>query len=128
MNINDSLSVHKKLLLDDNSIINLNGHISLLSDKFQTAYLSRLGINANINYYNGRFIVERYINTNTINGGHQKSWQFLATPAFGETIFDTWQEGGNKNMAGYGTWITGVSNADNSFDAISPAPSMKYYD
>ncbi|MEO8721500.1 MAG: hypothetical protein ABI372_10380 [Ginsengibacter sp.] len=128
LNINDSLSVHKKLLLDDNSIINLNGHISLLSDKFQTAYLSRLGINANINYYNGRFIVERYINTNTINGGHQKSWQFLATPAFGETIFDTWQEGGNKNMAGYGTWITGVSNADNSFDAISPAPSMKYYD
>lgn len=127
-NINDSLSVYKGLLLDNNSVINLNSDISLLSDKNQTAYLSRLGTNANINYNNGRFIAERYINTNTINGGHEKSWQFISTPAFGETVFNTWQEKGNKNITGYGTWITGVSNADNSFDAISLSPSMKYYD
>jgi hypothetical protein len=127
-NINDSLSVYKGLLLDNNSVISLNADISLLSDKNQTAYLSRLGTNAKINYNTGHFIVERYINTNTINGGHNKSWQFISTPAFGETIFNTWQEKGNKNITGYGTWITGVSNADNSFDAISPSPSMKYYD
>ncbi len=127
LNINDSLSVYKRLLLDNNSVINLNADVSLLSDKNQTAYLSRLGTNAIINYYNGRFIVERYINTNTINGGHNKSWQFISIPAFGETVFNTWQEKGKKNIAGYGTWITGVSNTDNSFDAISLAPSMKYY-
>ncbi|MEO6905165.1 MAG: hypothetical protein ABI148_02290 [Ginsengibacter sp.] len=127
LNINDSLSVYKRLLLDNNSVINLNADVSLLSDKNQTAYLSRLGTNAIINYYNGRFIVERYINTNTINGGHNKSWQFISIPAFGETVFNTWQEKGKKNIAGYGTWITGVSNGDNSFDAISLAPSMKYY-
>jgi hypothetical protein len=128
LNINDSLSVYKGLMLDNNSSLNLNADISLLSNKNQTAYLSRLGTNAKINYNTGLFIAERYINTNTINGGHNKSWQFVSTPAFGETIFNTWQEKGNKNITGYGTWITGVSNADNSFDAISPSPSMKYYD
>jgi hypothetical protein len=127
LNINDSLSVYKRLLLDNNSVVNLNADISLKSDKNQTSYISKIGTNAKINYFNGRFIVERYINTNTINGGHQKSWQLIATPAFGETIFNTWQEKGNKTMAGYGTWITGSSTA-NGFDASSPAPSMKYYD
>lgn len=128
LNINDSLSVYKRLLLDDNSGINLNADVTLQSNKNQTAYLSRLGTNAKINYGNGRFIVERYINTNTVNGGHDKSWQLLSTPAFGETVFDTWQEKGNKNISGYGTFITNFSNADNSFDGISASPSMKYYD
>lgn len=129
LNINDSLSVYKRLLLDNNSIINLNADLSLLSDKSQTASLARIPANAVINYYNGLFIVERYINTNAIiNGGHEQSWQLISTPAFGETVLNTWQEKGNKNISGYGTWITGVSNADNSFDAISPSPSMKYYD
>lgn len=126
--VNDSLAVYKRLLLNNNSMLNLNADISLLSNRNQTAYLSRLGTNAKINYNNGRFIVERYINTNTTNGGHQKSWQFISTPAFGESIFNTWQEKGNKTIAGYGTWITGVSNTDNSFDEISVLPSMKFYD
>lgn len=128
LNVNDSLSVYKNLLLDDFSVITLNADISLKSDKDQNAFISRLGTNAKIVYTDGRFIVERYINTNTKNGGHGKSWQLLSTPAFGETILNTWQEKGNNNIVGYGTWITGVSNPDNSFDAISPLPAMKYYD
>ena len=128
LNINDSLSVCKELLLANYSIINLNADISLLSNKDQTASIGQLSTNVNINYWNGRFIVERYINTNTINGGHLKSWQLISTPAFGETIFDTWQEKGSKIISGYGTWITDKSGTINGFDAVSVAPSMKYYD
>jgi hypothetical protein len=127
LNINDSLSVYKELFFGDNSKINLNADITLLSSKNQTASVSRLPANVNINYGNGRFIVERYINTNT-NGGHGKSWQLISTATFGETIFNTWQEKGDKNISGYGTWITDGSGADKGFDAVSLAPSMKYFD
>lgn len=128
LNINDSLSVYKELLLANNSAINLNADISLLSNKDQTASIGQLGTNANINYGNGRFIIERYINTNTKNGGHLKAWQLISTPAFGETIFNTWQEKGSKAISNYGIWITDKSGTANGFDAVSVAPSMKYYD
>lgn len=127
LNINDSLSVYKELSFADNSALNMNADLTLLSNKNQTASVSRLPTNVKINYGAGRFIVERYINTN-VNGGHGKSWQLISTPAFGETIFDTWQEKGSKNIAGYGTWITDVSGTDKGFDAVSFAPSMKYFD
>ncbi|MEO8821495.1 MAG: hypothetical protein ABI374_11675, partial [Ginsengibacter sp.] len=128
LNINDSLSVYKELLLTNNSVTNINSDISLLSSKDQTASIGQLGSNANINYGNGRFIVERYINTNTKNGGHPKSWQLISTPAFGESIFNTWQEKRSKIILGYGIWLTDKSGALNGFDAVSAAPSMKYYD
>ncbi len=128
LNINDSLSVYNQLALRDNSVINLDADISLLSSKDHTASIGQLGTNAKINYANGRFIVERYINTNTTNGGHPKSWQLISTPAFGETIFNTWQEKGSKTISGFGTWITGKPGTVKGFDAASPAPSMKYYD
>ena len=128
LNINDSLSVYKHLMFENNSVIKLNADISLLSSKVQTASIGRFGINAKINYGLGRFIIERYINTNTLNGGHPKSWQLISTPAFGETIFDTWQEKGNKAISGYGTWITDKTGTANGFDATSAAPSIKYFD
>ena len=128
LNINDSLAVYNQLKFDNNSVIKLNADISLLSNKIQTASIGLFGINAKINYGLGRFIIERYINTNTINGGHTKSWQLISTPAFGETIFDTWQEKGNKTISGYGTWITDKMGAANGFDATSAAPSIKYFD
>jgi hypothetical protein len=127
LNINDSLAVYKQLSFADNSILNLNADITLLSNKNQTASVSQIPVNVKINYGVGRFIVERYINTNT-NGGHGKSWQLISTPAFGETIFDTWQEKGNKNISGFGTWITDAGGAQKGFDAVSFAPSMKYFD
>ncbi|MGN6543102.1 MAG: hypothetical protein ACTHKY_19995 [Ginsengibacter sp.] len=127
LNINDSLAIYKELSFTDNSTVNMNADVTLLSNKNQTASVSRLPSNIKINYGVGRFIVERYINTN-VNGGHGKSWQLISTPAFGETIFNTWQEKGNKNIAGYGTWITDIAGAAGGFDAISNTPSMKFYD
>jgi len=52
----------------------------------------------------------------------------LSTPAFGETIFNTWQEKGSKTISGYGTWITDKTGTANGFDDFSVAPSMKYFD
>jgi len=127
LNINNGLSVYKKLLLGNNSKLNVNADITLLSDKNQTVNVAPIPVNSVINYGAGRFIVERYINTNTIDGGHSKSWQLMATPAFGETIHDTWQEKGNTTISGYGTWITDPSGTPNGFDAISFTPSLKYY-
>ena len=127
LNINDSLSVYKELFLADNSKINLNADITLLSNKYQTASVSWLPVNAVINYFTGLFIIERYINTNT-NGGHGKSWQLVSTPAFGETVYNTWQEKGNKNISGYGTWITDAAGIGKGFDDVSFSPSMKYFD
>jgi len=127
LNIKDSLSVYNQLSLKDNSIINLNGYISLLSSKDQTASIGQLSTNAKINYNSGLAIVERYINSD-ISAGHQKSWQLLSTPTFGETIFNTWQEKGSTTISRHGTWITDNSGTANGFDATSLAPSMKYYD
>ncbi|MEO8853665.1 MAG: hypothetical protein ABI359_07800, partial [Ginsengibacter sp.] len=115
------------LALQPNSRIFLNEDITFLSNKNQTAFISQLSTNVNIIYNNGRFVVERYINTNTIDGGHPKAWQFISTPAFGETIYNTWQEKGNLTVPGYGMWITGPAGTDKGFDAFSAAPSMKYY-
>jgi hypothetical protein len=126
--INDSLSVYRRLAFNNSSVTHLNADISLLSNKIQTASIGQLGTNVKINYGEGRFIIERYINTNTINGGHLKSWQMLSIPAFGETIFNTWQEKGSKTISGYGTWITDKTGTVNGFDDISAAPSMKYFD
>ncbi|HEU5052820.1 MAG TPA: T9SS type A sorting domain-containing protein, partial [Hanamia sp.] len=128
LNIDDSLSVYDQLSLEDYSATNLNADLTLLSDKDQTASIARLSTNAIINYYEGRFIVERYINTNSTDDGHQKSWELLSTPAFGQTIYDSWQEGGSKTITGYGTWITAPEGVAKGFDASSYAPSMKYYD
>lgn len=127
LNVNDSLSVYRLLTLADDSKIILNNHITLRSDKNNTASVGKI-VTGTIEYGVGRFIAERYINTNTVNGGHNKSWQFIATPAFGETIFNTWQEKGNTSVQGYGTWITDPLGISNGFDATSVASSMKYYD
>lgn len=126
--INDSLAIYNEFLLKDNVVLNLNGKVIFLSSKENTASLGPVEKNVNINYAAGDCIVERFINTDYGNGGHKKSWQFLSTPAFGKTIFETWQEKGSKNILGYGTWITDKSGTANGFDAISAAPSMKYYE
>jgi hypothetical protein len=127
LNINDSLSIYKELFFADNSTLNMNADVTLLSNKNQTASVSRLPANVKINYGMGLFVVERYINTN-VNGGHGKSWQLISIPAFGETIFNTWQEKGSKSIVGYGTWITAVAGTAGGFDAVSNTPSMKFYD
>ncbi|HNP54209.1 MAG TPA: hypothetical protein PKK69_06315, partial [Ferruginibacter sp.] len=57
-------------------------------------------------------------------GRHPKSWQLLAAPTVGQSIFNSWQEGGS-NLPGYGTWISGNGSG---FDVFSLAPALKYYD
>ena len=77
-------------------------------------------------------MVARFINTGlAVDGAHGKSWQFLSTPAFGETVRSTWQE--NKSaLANYGTIITNndLTNwSSQGFDAYSAGgPSMKTYE
>ena len=127
LNVNSSLSIYKKLLLKDNSKINLNADITLNSDKNRTANVAKIPVNATINYNAGRFVVERYINSGNTPGSHSKSWQLLSAPAFGETIFNSWQEHGDNAIAGFGTWITDPSGTANGFDAISISPSVKKF-
>ncbi|MEO6669820.1 MAG: hypothetical protein ABIN36_10115 [Ferruginibacter sp.] len=95
-------------------------NIVLLSTAAATANVNDLTGNS----ISGKATVERFINTGTAGGQHSKGWQFLATPAQGQTIFQSWQEGG-LTPAGYGTIITGTGTG---FDLTTTTPSMKYYD
>lgn len=72
----------------------------------------------------GTASVERYIHIGVGGGRHAKGWQFLATPAKGQSVYQSWQENGTT-PAGYGTIITGTGTG---FDMASTLPSMKYYD
>lgn len=105
-----------------------NNDVTLHSGPDTTAGFHKLGTGGSINYGGtGRYIVERYINSGTGTGQHGKSWQLLSTPAEGETIKNTWQEGGSTTITDYGTWITAPSGIANGFDATSLTTSIKYY-
>ncbi|HRN80199.1 MAG TPA: hypothetical protein PKY29_06755 [Ferruginibacter sp.] len=72
----------------------------------------------------GNVTVERFINTGPGASEHGKSWQFLATPTTGQTIYQSWQENGST-PPGYGTIITGTGTG---FDITTQLPSLKSYD
>lgn len=127
LKVHNDLSVFRQLYFGEQSAVLLDANISILSSKTQTAWISRIPIDVNISYGSGRFVIERYINTN-VSGGHGKSWQFLSAPVFGESIFNTWQEKGNTSIAGYGTWITDPAGKGKGFDDVSFAPSVKVYE
>lgn len=106
--------------------VNNNIAITLKSAATATASIAKIQTAASISYTgSGAFIVERFINTgtNTGIGEHAKSWQFLATPTTGQTIFQSWQESG-ATPAAFGTWITGTGIG---FDVTSVSPSIKYF-
>ena len=130
--VNDTLYVTNEVNFGNSNVVfNPNGNLVLKSNALGTA---RVG---NMNLYNGtpltgnrilgNVIVERYISQ------HSRAWEFLSTPTIGQTINQSWQEGGaplSNNVPGYGTAIT--SNQSNAtslgFDFISPGgPSMKVY-
>ncbi len=71
--------------------------------------------------------VERYINIGTTSGTHAKTWQFLATPTDGQSLFNSWMEGGSTAIVGYGAQFTGTSGTT-GYDAGSIAPSVKFWD
>lgn len=99
--------------------LNTGNNLVLLSSANATAGIA--DITGNV--IDGEVTVQRFINTGTAPGAHGKTWQLLAAPTIGQTIFNAWQEAGN-NAPGFGTWITGTGTG---FDATSSLPSLKFY-
>ena len=125
--LNKSFSIKGELTPTAGNINLNNAMITLKSTLSATASIGVIQPAASISYTGtGKFEVERFINTGTIggNGEHAKSWQFLATPVAGQTIFQSWQEGGLA-PAKYGTRITGTGTG---FDAVTANSSVKYFD
>lgn len=133
-NVNGNLVITRLLSLGTTGRVNLvSGNIELQSAAGATAAVDRLyGIN-NFSYTGiGRFIIDRYIPTGIIHG---KSWQFLAAPAFGETLNKSWQESNGSLVVGtpgYGTTITSekAGAISRGYDFYTPGsgPSLKSYD
>lgn len=77
-------------------------------------------------YINGNVTVERYLPA-------IRAWHFLAAPAFGQTIKQSWQENqaaGVNPGTGYGTIITSSNAATwaaNGFDFTTPGSSLMFY-
>ncbi len=103
--------------------LRLTGNIHLLSDGVSTASIAP--ITGGVSYGAGRFVVERFI------PNHNKAWQFMAVPTFGQTVNAAWQEGNAPlavGTAGLGT-IINSNIAGAGFDIIGGSgPSMKTYD
>ncbi len=128
LNVNNFISVKSELTLSDDSKINLEDSIRLISDNDQTASVAPIpeGANAATITYDtkGAFIVERYI------PNHSKAWQLLSVPTKGSTIRAAWQN--NQNYyPGKGVnipspyWTLGDPKG---FDGSSYGHSMKTYD
>lgn len=103
----------------------LNDSITMRSDAAGTASIDKVGVTSSFSYgASGKFIIERYIPTGV---SHGKSWQLLATPAFGQTVNQAWQEGasgvGSNPKPGYGTTMSSNLAAALAlgFDFYTPA-------
>lgn len=125
MVINKPITITGSLIPSDGNIELNNVVVTLSSSANATASVCAFQPGASLSYIGaGAFTVERHINTGTDPGQHPKSWQFLATPVAGQTVFQSWQESGAA-PPGYGTWLTGTGTG---FDVTTLSPSMKYYD
>ena len=122
--LNNGIKIDKELKLTSGNLALGNYDVTMLSNASQTAAVSAIGAGAGVSYGTGRFIIERFINVGT--GGHGKSWQFLAVPANGQTIRDTWQEAGAATV-GYGTQLTNPLGTGAGYDLTTPSTSIKTY-
>ncbi len=125
VNVNDSISVYRKLTMGTNSKITLNRNITFKSDALNTANLGQVPSDATITYgVNGRFIVERYF-------PNRKAWHFLSVPTKGSTFKSAWQENNdslmNTTKPGYGTMLTGTTGKV-GYDYKSPQPGLMSFD
>ena len=110
-------------------VLNLDNYdFTLKSLSYTTARVSALGSTANFIYGDGRFIVERYVNSG-------RKWRFLSVPVVGDqTIHQAWQESALNTLddprPGYGTQVTsGISPLPPQFDFLSPGgPGIKHWD
>jgi hypothetical protein len=123
-----NFGVYRTLSFDGVGKLNLNsGDISLKSDVNNTANVDKIDGTAAITYGTGRFIVERYIATNS----HSRAWQFLATPTTStQSINNAWQEGyggsGTAGVNGFGTRINGAGGTGNGFDGTTGVNIKSY--
>ncbi|MCO6497995.1 MAG: hypothetical protein J5I50_10060 [Chitinophagaceae bacterium] len=117
-----------KVTLGNGAQLTTNGgHLTLKSNKYGTASLSEVPVNGSgvaLASIVGDVIVERFINIGTESGQHGKKWHLLATPAGGQTIKESWMEGG-ASTNGYGIQLTSPSGT--GWDNYSPSPSVKSY-
>ncbi len=124
---NDTLNITGILSFGKgNCSLNTNNNLTLKSTATATATVADITGNGTFkgNSITGNVTVERYINIGNQPGQHNKTWVMVATPTQGKSIYQTWMEGGDKSMSGYGTQITGKGTG---FDATSAAPALKYY-
>jgi hypothetical protein len=124
---NDTLNITGTLSFGpvNNTTLHTGNNVTLVSNVEGTARVADItnnGVN-NLNNFDGDVIVERYIKSLQ----HGKSWEFLATPTKGETVWQTWMENGSKVSTGYGTQITSPYGTGAGFDMWSQFPSMKFY-
>lgn len=111
-----------------NSIFTTNDKLTLKSTASGTASIGVIpvdGAGKALDQITGNVCVERYINIGSSSGQHGKTWQLLATPTKGQSIKQSWMEGGSFVSTGYGTQITGSGTG---FDVYTATPALKYYD
>lgn len=103
-------------------------NVTLVSTALRTANVGQM---TNLNFISGDVTVERYINTGVTPANfpypaqHAKAWQLLSTPtganSSSQSVKNSWMEGGNNSIIGYGTQIPDPSGPANGFDPSSPA-------
>lgn len=124
---NDTLNVTGLLSFGvSNASFKTNDNLTLKSTSAGTASVADLtnnGANKGNGIY-GKVVVERYVNTGSLPGQHNKCWVMVSTPTKGQTIMQSWMENGDKASTCYGTQITGNGVG---FDLKTSAPSLKYY-
>lgn len=124
---NDTLNITGVLSFGvSNATFNTKDNLTLKSTAAGTASVADLtnnGANKG-NAILGNVVVERYINTGSLPGQHNKCWVMISTPTQGQTIKQSWMENGDKTSTGYGTQISGNGVG---FDLASGTPALKYY-
>ena len=99
--------------------LNTGGYLTLKSTVLETAWIGDLTGHT----VTGNVTVERFLNS-AVNG---KKWIFLCSPVKGQTIRESWMEGGviTTTPTGLGIQITGPGGTAAGFDLQSATPSMK---
>ncbi len=134
-----NIDIQGTLSLATNTKLNLNSlKATLKSTATKTANVDKVNTaNSFIYGTTGAFVVERYLAIGPSAPNHGKSWQLLSTPAFGQSLNATWQEGHaplGTSLAtdGFGTTITSekMNAVARGYDFYTPAggPSIKTYD
>jgi len=130
--LNDTLKISTLLKFGNvnNTLLNTNNNLTLLSDSNTTASVGDMSNNNSNsgNHIDGDVTVERYISSG-------RKWRFLSIPTnTTQTYRQSWQEGNASALnsrKGYGTMVTDNNNSTylaNGFDYYSAGgPSVKKY-